>query len=183
MSERNAAVARALEENRGRLRAFVRSRVPAVDVDDVLQFAAVRAVESAEQLRDLSRLRPWLFQVHRSVIIDRGRKQATQRRYFADEESSPEAASEPAADGVCACSVHQMRELGESYGTILALVVLGDATLPEAAQTLGISVNNATVRLHRARQALKKRMLEHCGVTSMRECYDCRCVYEGCCAA
>lgn len=182
MSERVQVISSTLEANRRRLRAFVRSRVPDSEVDDVLQHAAVRAVESAASLRDPSRVLPWLFQIHRNVIIDSTRKRSNRRRCISDADEAPDAAGEGAVE-ICDCSVHQMRALGDTHGTILALVILGEATLPEAAEALGISVNTATVRLHRAREALKRRMLEHCGVTSSRECYDCRCVSDGCCAA
>ena len=32
-------------------------------------------------------------------------------------------------------------------------------------------------------KALRKHMQEHCGVSDPRDCVDCRCVEDGCCAA
>ncbi len=81
----------------------------------------------------------------------------------------------------CACSVHLVKSLRPPYAAILSLVDFGDATLAEAATAFGISVNNATVRLHRARTSLEDRMREHCGVASPMECANCRCTYDGCC--
>ena len=175
-------VATALREQRARLDAFVRARVPADDAEDVLQAAAVRAMERADQLQNPERVVAWLFRIHRSVIGDWGRRRARQQRWFQDQVQPAEAEpSTPVASEFCRCSLAQVRHLSASYGAVLLLVDLEEMTLPEAAARLGLSVNNATVRLHRARRALRQRMKDHCGVTTVDECADCRCVHEGCC--
>jgi RNA polymerase sigma-70 factor (ECF subfamily) len=56
-------------------------------------------------------------------------------------------------------------------------------SLIEAAARLDITHNNATVRLHRARKALRDAMEAHCGVTDPQACAACRCVDDACCAA
>ena len=175
-------VAAALRAHGKQLATFVRARVPPSDVDDVLQTAAVRAIEGADSLEDAARVLPWLYRVHRNAAADESRKRARQQRWLAVDSSAPDvAASMP--ESPCRCSLAQARGIRPSYAAVLTLVDIRGATLAEAAETLGISANNVAVRLHRARKALRKSMLEHCGVTSARECADCRCVYEGCCAA
>ena len=47
--------------------------------------------------------------------------------------------------------------------------------MPELADGLGITVNNASVRLHRARRAMRDALCEHCGTDSLRSCQDCPC--------
>lgn len=156
------------------------SRVGPDDVDDVLQIAALRAIERAGDLRDPALVLRWLYRVHANIVIDLGRKTASERRLL--EAMALEA--EPVAgrdEPVCGCSIALARQLSANYAAILDLVDIAEGSLTQAARTLDISVNNATVRLHRARAALKKRMLEHCGVTSPSACSDCRCVYKGCC--
>ena len=175
-------VAAALRVHRGRLSALVRTRVPAGDVDDVLQIAAMRAIERAESLQDPSRVVPWLCRVHRNVAIDESRRRSTQQRWLAQDLEVPEHATSETAS-LCDCSVTQALRMRPSYAEVLNLVDVCGATVAEAAHALGISANNVAVRLHRARKALRQSMLEHCGVTSSRECADCRCVEDGCCAA
>jgi RNA polymerase sigma-70 factor (ECF subfamily) len=51
------------------------------------------------------------------------------------------------------------------------------------AAELSITPNNAMVRLHRARTALKARLKEHCGTDNARSCTDCGCEERGCCPA
>ncbi len=184
------AVAKALREQHAALREFVRARVRPEEVDEVLQTAALRAMEKAGSLDDPARATAWLYRLHRNLIADTGRRRATERRLFTDAEEPLAKGGAPAVDEagpqaieLCGCSVAQARRIRSGYASILELVDLGDSTIEEAAATLGISVNNANVRLHRARKALRQQMLEHCGVTSPRDCVDCRCVDDGCCAA
>ena len=124
----------------------------------------MRAIEKSDTLRERARVLPWLYRVFRNVVIDAKRKLASQRRLM--EAMSVEA--EPVvleAEPACGCSVAQARYLSANYVSILKLIDIAGVPLVKAAQVLNISVNNATVRLHRARTALKKRLLEHCGVT------------------
>lgn len=175
-------VAATLHDYRNELTAFVRARVPLTEVEDVLQVAAMRAIEGAGSLKDPARVLPWLYRVHRNTVTDETRKRASRQRLLVADELVPDV-PRAEAEVMCGCSISQARGINPSYASVLAIVDMGGATLAEAAQALGTSANNVAVRLHRARKALKKTMLEHCGVTSLRECADCRCVYDGCCSA
>ncbi len=177
---RTKLIASVLREHAGQFRSFVAARLPSADVDDVLQTAAVRALERAKSLKDPDRVLPWLYRVHRNVIADTLRNRARRQRTLDDMDAASEV---DAPEELCGCSLVQARRLQPSYAAVLALVDAGDATIADAAAHLGISVNNASVRLHRARKALRKAMREHCGVESPRDCLDCRCVVDGCCAA
>ncbi|TPV96860.1 MAG: sigma-70 family RNA polymerase sigma factor [Myxococcales bacterium FL481] len=174
------ALAVALRAHRPHLQAFVRARVPSSDVEDVLQAAALRALERSESLQDPASVLPWLYRLHRNIIVDRFRRQARRQRVVDEGAAIPEHA--PFAeedDSTCGCSVRLAGRMKANYASILQLVDQRGLTLAEAARSLGVSVNNATVRLHRARKALRQVMLEHCGVTSPRECAHCRCAYQG----
>ncbi len=181
--QKEELVAEALHAYGNELRAFVRARVPSAEVDDVLQTAAIRAFEKAESLQEPDRVLPWLYRLHRNIVTDEMRKQASRQRLVDDAASVPEVPVQHDTQDPCACSVSQARRIEPpGYASILMLVDVGDASLAEAARILGISANNAAVRLHRAREKLRNTMREHCGVTNLRECADCRCVYEGCCS-
>ncbi|MEM8708771.1 MAG: sigma-70 family RNA polymerase sigma factor, partial [Actinomycetota bacterium] len=149
--------------------------------DDVLQVAALRAIERADTLDDPERVDAWLYRIHRNLIIDRYRAVDTERRHLDDGEPPETAAA--ALDESCACSVSQARRLPDSYASILTLVDADGLAVNEAAAALQITPNNAAVRLHRARKALRAAMFEHCGVTDVRDCAGCRCIDDACCAA
>lgn len=186
LHEHTDAVAAALAENAGALRAFVRARVPSEEVEDLIQRIALQAVERAPSLRDPSRARAWLFQLHRNAIVDATRQRSARQRMRQKLQSDAAALVGEAAGGVdteaCRCSLVQADRLGGKHAEILSLVDVMGHSPAEAADLLGISTNNATVRLHRARKALRKRMREHCGVVSASDCVDCRCTEVGCCA-
>ncbi|MEM7341589.1 MAG: sigma-70 family RNA polymerase sigma factor [Actinomycetota bacterium] len=173
-------IAETLRARQSEFEAFVRARVRPQDVDDVLQLAALRAIERADSMEDPNRVVAWLYRIHRNLIIDASRKRASERRYVDAVADLPEQGEVPVEDP-CECSVSQAGRLRPSYASILALVDFDGLQLGEAARRLAVSTNNAAVRLHRARTALKQAMLDHCGVADPRDCADCRCVYDACC--
>jgi RNA polymerase sigma-70 factor (ECF subfamily) len=133
-------------------------------------------------LNEPERVLPWLYRLHRHAIADALRNRAGRERLVDSNTAAPDVPAREPSD-VCRCGLAQAKRLNPAYAEVLTLVDAGDATLTEAAAALGISVNNATVRLHRARKALREAMLEHCGVQNYRDCVDCPCASEGCCAA
>ena len=174
----------ALRAHRSELKGFVAARAQAADVDDVLQMAAIRALENAGSLKDPDRVLAWLYQIHRNAVTDLARQQLSEQRKrdaLAMEPEPETIVSEADKSVACGCSLEQARQLNTRYASVLELVDIGGASLKEAARSLGLSVNAATVRLHRARKALKERLMAHCGVETMRGCNDCRCTNDGCC--
>ncbi|MEM9704516.1 MAG: RNA polymerase sigma factor [Pseudomonadota bacterium] len=180
--DRQSCIAAALRAHGPALRRYVLARARTSDADDILQIAAMRAIEKAETLRDPNRVLSWLYRIHRNVMVDVGRKSISEQR-LKDALTAEPAPVETDNTSTCGCSVEQVRQLNDRHASILNLVDIGDASLGEAARILDITVNAATVRLHRARHALKQRLAKHCGVTSASDCADCRCTYDGCCAA
>lgn len=178
-------VSHALREHQLALSAYVRARVPSSEVEDLLQSAALKAFERAESLEDPARVLPWLYRIHHNLIIDRVRANKSRRRMLdrveQQEAHTADQSEFVASNETCACSVHLAHTLPSNYADILDLVDLGDASITQAASQLGISTNNAMVRLHRARKALKKTLMDHCGVSDFRQCNNCRCALEGCC--
>jgi RNA polymerase sigma-70 factor (ECF subfamily) len=81
----------------------------------------------------------------------------------------------------CWCVLAQAACLKPEYAEILRRVDIDGLAVTIVAGELGLSSNNAMVRLHRARKALRARMAEHCGTTSARSCSDCGCEERGCC--
>ncbi|MDP3274824.1 MAG: sigma factor [Deltaproteobacteria bacterium] len=180
-SAKHEVLARALTEHRGALRAFVRARVEPHDVDDVLQAATLKATEHLDALEDPTKIRAWLFRIVRNTLTDAHRARAS-RRALVYESAALAALPESSAATPCGCGITLADSLPPQQSAVLRLVDLGDATLSEAADSLGITVNNATVRLHRARRGLRERLKQHCGVLSARDCNDCACVSEACSA-
>lgn len=167
--------AEAIAEYRSELVGFVRRRAGhLVDPEDVVHRAAARALASPAGLRDPARARPWLYRIVRNTLVDELRGLGLPMAELPDELPDPDP---PAfTDGrPCQCAMDIARSLKPEYQAILERAVLDDVAVTEVARELGISANNATVRLHRARNALRAAVTARCGTASMRDCLDCSC--------
>jgi RNA polymerase sigma-70 factor (ECF subfamily) len=170
MSDAAARVLAALAPNRARFLAFARSRVGG-DAEDVLQTALLRAALKADTLKESSRAVPWFFQILRHAVADhRPARETSSDEIDREAEPPPEATND-----ACRCSMGLLDSLRPEYAEILRRVDLDDQSLAECAAALSITENNAAVRLHRARKALREELVRFCGTDSIRACLACGC--------
>lgn len=148
-----------------------------VDAEEVLQVGLVRALERAAQMRDPTRAQAWVGRVVRNVLTDELR-QHREPALPIDEIQLPAIDQDEIE---CWCPLVQAERLKPEYAQILRRVVLDDIAVTEVAVELGLTANNAMVRLHRARAALEEQLRSHCGTTSARSCSECGCAERGCC--
>jgi DNA-directed RNA polymerase specialized sigma24 family protein len=161
--------------HRGELVAFAEKRVGSRALaEDLVQQASLRAVGGVQDLRDLDAGRAWLLKITRRVIADHFRARPEAGQVF----GLSSAASD---DFGCACVLANLHELKPEFAQVLRRVVVDGTPLAALASELGLSYNAATVRLSRARAALREQLREHCGADSLRECLDCGCQERGCC--
>ena len=176
----SALVERLLAQHRIELLAFVRSRGRGrVVAEDVVQQVAVQALNNAERLRDPSSGRAWLFRITRNVLADELRRPRPIEVEIIDDQLADEVDDEGER---CACVLTVVQGLKPEYSSLLARVVVEDQPVSDVAKALGITANNAMVRLHRARTALKQRLIDHCGTDSLRACLNCACDENGSCS-
>lgn len=161
----------ALGARRTEFKAFVRRRVRAgVDPDDVVQQALLLAARGIGSLRDPARLIPWFYRVLRRLIADGHVKAARSQASSVCEEGSFAAETFP-----CDCAIAALTGLPSAYAEVLRRVYFEDEEPSAVARALGTTTNNVTVRLYRARDALRRRLRDRCGTESSRACADCSC--------
>jgi RNA polymerase sigma factor (sigma-70 family) len=162
---------------RERFLAFVAKRVGPDDAEDVLQGALVRALSHADDVRDDERVVAWFYRILRNAVADHWRARAAGRR--ADEAIRAEpwpAAPTPDDDRtLCRCFEPLVATLPPDQARILRRVDLEEARPVDVAAEDGITANLAMVRLHRARRALRVRLLEACRACAKHGCLDCSC--------
>jgi RNA polymerase sigma factor (sigma-70 family) len=167
-----------LLDNHRRFLAFVEKRVgDRALAEDILQDAFVRSMDKAEGVPD-DALVPWFYATLRNAVIDRYRRGETQSRALEAFGQELERERDAAGDldrEICACVTRVAKTLKPEYADALARVELDGASLKEYASQTGLTPNNAGVRVHRARQALKRKMMESCGLCAEHGCVDCTC--------
>jgi len=76
---------------------------------------------------------------------------------------------------VCSCMERLLPRMAARYSELIRRIDLNEENSDLVAAELGITRNNLNVRLHRARQQLKRRLEENCRVCAKHGCLDCQC--------
>jgi RNA polymerase sigma-70 factor (ECF subfamily) len=177
----DAAVRRALVESRQDLLAFLRRRLDSrEEAEDALQRFSLRALERAADLRDIRTLRGWLGRILASTIADQQRRAIRKRRRevameLTDIESLAVGPDVELDGAVCNCLYKLLPTLKPDFAEVLWRADILGEPRDRIAASLGTSLNNVTVRIHRGRQALKKRLEEMCLTCPVHGFLDCRC--------
>ncbi len=175
MAEQDQRISEAVNREQGRLRNFIRRRVPdAGDAEDILQEVLYEFVEAYRLMKPVEQVTAWLFRVARNRIIDLFRKRnreggrAAARTRSEDDEAlaledllpSPDAGPEAAyARSVLVEELEEaLEELpDEQREVFIAHEVMGLSFRKLAAQT-GVGVNTLLSRKHYAVLNLRRRL-------------------------
>jgi DNA-directed RNA polymerase specialized sigma24 family protein len=159
-----AEALRAVREELGvsysRFRSIARYRLrDNAAADDVVQTFALKALERSNQIRDLRAVRSWLRRSFDTTLIDfcRGRTVRRQREVSFDIELHDRlysTAGDLAADPTQSV-VAVLGHLKSDYADAIYRLDLLDQPKEAVAADLGITLNNLTVRVHRARRAFR----------------------------
>jgi RNA polymerase sigma factor (sigma-70 family) len=181
--ETSTRVASILAENHDRFLRFLERRVGRRDLaEEILQDAFVRGLARAETVQASESAVAWFYRLLRNALVDHHRHADSERRALqavaaAPGEPSPQP-DEELMNTVCACVELMLGTLKPEYAGALRSVDLNGATIGAFAAEHGITSGNAAVRVHRARQALRRRLEESCGVCSVHACLNCDCQTE-----
>lgn len=123
------------------------------EAEEAAQEAFCRAWQRLSTLQDPAKFRVWvagiLYRHCHDVLRAKGRARKALGAY---------APSLPEPDEKAAAVVDEALQLPDEYRDPLVLFYLQQMTVAELAETLGISVENAKVRLHRGRKMLRERL-------------------------
>ncbi len=168
---------RVLVENHRQFLAFLERRVGSRAVaEDILQDAFVRGIDRMSTLRDGEAATAWFYRLLRNALVDHIRRRDSERRALERAAVEPEAAPDDELyRTVCQCVASLVDTLKPEYADAIKSVDLGGRAVRDWATASDISPNNAGVRLHRARQALKRQLERTCGTCATHGCLDCHC--------
>lgn len=168
-----------LLERRAELLAYLRKQGATEDqAEDLFQSAIARGLEPWASPPAPESIVPWFYRVLRNALIDQARRSSAAGRAldrYAQEVSDVETPTD--ARRVCGCTRKVLADLKPAYAQLIQLVDVDGVPVDEAARRVDITPNNAYVRLHRARKALRERLEALCGscATGGGRCSDCYC--------
>jgi RNA polymerase sigma factor (sigma-70 family) len=146
------------------------------EAEDLLQEAFRCGLEKLEELHDDERVVAWFYRVLRNRLIDRARRQKTRAEALARLAHELEDPAQPELqNAACRCVAGLAETLKPEYRQALQRIELDGVSVKDYASEQAISSSNAAVRVFRARQALRKQVVESCGTCAAHGCYDCSC--------
>jgi RNA polymerase sigma-70 factor (ECF subfamily) len=186
--------------NQGRIRRMLNRMVGPQDAEDLTQITFAKAAQALPKFRGDAEVSTWLHRLAVSVALDWLRSRAAHEAKLTGplpepsaEDKSAEltrtAATEPlpspeqevAHKDTNACIRAEIAKLAEPYRDILLLSFLAQLDDQQIANTLGLTLTNAKVRLHRARREFKKIIAARCDFYSNE--FSCKPASPECCSA
>ncbi len=167
-----------LVAQRERFLHFVQRRVRDRDAaEDILQSSYTRAIQSSS-LREDSSASAWFFRILRNAIVDHYRRRIAEERALEPltPAHDPPTRNETATSSLCHCIPSALDKVKPAYREVLSKTDLAEeGSLQSFATKSGITPGNAAVRAHRARRALRKQLIRHCGTCAEASCLNCTC--------
>ena len=159
--------------------------------EDILQDAFAKVMDRPDQAPADEGVVPWFYRMLRNAAIDRFRRRGTESKAmesFATELATHSDLGSRSPSGlrdssglrelegeICACVTRLAATLKPEYAEALQEIDVEGTPVKAFAEQHGLSASNAGVRAFRAREALKKRLVESCGTCAEHGCRDCTC--------
>jgi len=166
-AEQDQRLSWAFEQERRRLLAFIRRRVPdEIDAEDLLQDVFYELVEAYRMMKPIAHAGAWMMQVARNRIIDlfrRGQKQVVvggDERVLQDLLPSPDAGPDALyARGVLLAEIEAaLGELPAIQREVFLAHEIDGQSFAEISAATGVSVNTLLSRKHYAVKRLRSRL-------------------------
>ena len=132
----------------------------AADTDDVIQEALLRAYRRAGSFRDEANLRSWVYKIAVNCAFDLLRDRKRQAEAESRCADTPGDEKDEAHEARLAALEHAVSELPELYREAVVWGCLSDLPGSEAAARLGCTENALYQRVFKAKQMLKKMMIQ-----------------------
>ena len=166
--------------HRERVRRSLVRLVGETEADDLVQEVFVRVTRALPEFRGEASVATWILRIARGVGLDhlRSRRHGEAKRTVSLTPAAPEADNdadpvpEPHEEAeaprrlvhaeMSTCVREYVARLAPEHRAVIELKDLEGLTSQEIAARLGVSVDNAKIRLHRARQALRRELERGC---------------------
>jgi len=154
---------------------YLKRLVGESEAEDLTQEVFVKVHRALASFRGESKISTWLYRIATNAALDRLRGAAAQREGSLEDapgvddaeadwtgESPPSVESQVDMQAMNDCIRGLILGLPETYRTVLVLGDLEGLPDREIAEVLGVSLQAAKIRLHRARERLKRELQANC---------------------
>jgi RNA polymerase sigma-70 factor, ECF subfamily len=148
----------------------------ATEADDLVQETMLKAYRFYDRFEPGTNMRAWLLKIQTNAYINRYRRRVRERSFREGEDAQPvseslmsraavRALSNPLDEAqrrVLAGAIQEaLDELPEGQRVLIVLADLEELSYKEIAEVLGCPVGTVMSRLHRARKAMQKHLIDH----------------------
>ena len=142
------------------------------DADDLTQETFARVSQALAGFRGEAALSTWIYRIATNVALDRARSpgfrlqaRAAEPEVLATLGTAPAIEQDIASREMSQCVRDYVDQLPADYRTVVVLSELEELPDREIAEILGISLEAAKIRLHRARARLRQLLEQGCDVS------------------
>ena len=167
-----------LENHRAFLRYLMRRVGERALAEDILQDAFVKVLAAPQRAPTEEAVIPWFYRSLRNAVVDQVRRRRSDERAletFARELARRGTPDRELETEICACVLRLAATLKPEYAEVLEAVEIAGTSVKTFAMEKGLSPGNAAARAFRARAALKRLVIESCGVCAEHGCVNCTC--------
>jgi len=164
------------ETYRHRIHAYIGRLVGEAESEDVTQEVFTKVNQSLKDFRGGSRLSTWIYRIATNAALDRIRKrgrsgvelsiddilETEENNGISTVEQEPSTEQRVIRQEMNGCIRQIIETLPEAYRIVIVLSELEGLKDAEMAEVLGLSLQAAKIRLHRARTRLKKELKTAC---------------------
>jgi len=157
---------------RPRVLRYLTRLVGEAEAEDLTQSVMLKVSEGLRDFRGDSSLSTWIYRIATNAALDKLRGKTVQvlsdTELESDEETVPPAAQSASVETTAireemnACIREFIERLSETHKTVMVLSELEGFKNAEIAAILGISLDTVKIRLHRAREKLRKELGTGC---------------------
>lgn len=156
------------ERFRSRVLHYLTRLVGEGEAEDLTQSVMLKVSEGLPDFRGDSSLSTWIYRIATNAALDRLRRKSietpVETEVESDEANVPQDAQAPSVETTAireemsACIREFIERLPENYRTVMVLSELEGFKNDEIAAILGLSLDTVKIRLHRAREKLRKEL-------------------------
>jgi RNA polymerase sigma-70 factor (ECF subfamily) len=177
-NQKNPSFQTIYDEFHPKILRYISNIVGEEEAEDVTQEVFIKISRALAEFRGDSKLSTWVYRIATNAAVDRLRSPTHQQRISTSLDESAEVQVDdrniwtgekvPALEWqvvrkeMSECVQDYIRKLPENYRVVLVLSEIEGLGIQEIADVLGMTKGTVKIRLHRARERLKKDLIANC---------------------